>query len=84
MTTLPEVQGVWFFFCGKGDVITEGLIVFRYTVIKQRKGADLYENEYEELVDSVAVYPWRRAGGACLLLFCKMRHRKLRHYFQSH
>ena len=23
MTTLPEVQGAWFIFCGKGDVITE-------------------------------------------------------------
>ena len=66
------------------DVITEGLVALRYTVVKQRKGADLNEGKFEELVDPVAVYPWRRAGGACLLLFCGMCHRKLRHYFQSY
>jgi len=59
------------------DVITEGLVALRYTVVKQRKGADLCERESEELVDPVAVYPWRRADGACLLLFCGMCHRKL-------
>ena len=84
MTTLPIVQGAWFFFYGKGDIITEGLVALRYTVVKQRKGADLNEGKFEELVDSTAVYPWGCFGGTCLLLFCGMRYRKLRHYFQPY
>jgi len=51
MTTLPKVQGAWFFFSGKGDVITEQRIYAGYnTVTKykpsnhdQQKGGMQYE-----------------------------------------
>jgi len=33
MTTLPKVQGAWFFFYGKGDVITETHFCVRYNGI---------------------------------------------------
>ena len=39
----------------KGDVITEETIALGYTGIKQRKGADLNEGKFEELVDPAAV-----------------------------
>jgi hypothetical protein len=79
-----SARRAWIFLRPKGDVITEGMVALRYTVVKQRKGADLNEGKFEELVDPVAVYPWGCFGGACLLLFCGMRYRKLRHYFQPY
>ena len=38
------------------NVITEIVIVFLYTVVKQRKGADLNERKFEIMVNSTAVY----------------------------
>lgn len=45
------------------------MVALRYTVVKQRKGADLNEGKFEELVDPVAVYPWGALVGLAYYYF---------------
>ena len=47
MTTLPIVQGAWFFFSGKGDVNTEERIYAGYnTVTKYKSSTELNFHTY--------------------------------------
>jgi len=49
VATLPEVQGAWFFFYGKGDVITERELIADYNAIIKYKTIkpSLTERRYE-------------------------------------